>query len=116
MVIVLYSGTYGMVTAFADRINGNGIHVRGDISLFLFQYRITNTRRSLIMKIEFFCKYCRKSLHVAYETTGDKNTKVLQGIIMTCGRCHNKHPRAMSLHNVTEGELLEKAVAGKIYI
>ena len=52
------------------------------------------------MKIEFFCKYCRKSLHVAYETTGDKNTKVLQGIIMTCGRCHNKHPRAMSLHNV----------------
>ena len=30
VVIVFYSGTYGMITTFADRINGNGIHVRGD--------------------------------------------------------------------------------------
>lgn len=68
------------------------------------------------MKIEFYCKYCRKSLHVAYETTGDKDAKVLQGIVMTCGNCHNKHPRAMSLHNMTGGDILEKTVGQKFFI
>lgn len=33
----VYSNTYGMVATFADRSDGNGKHVRGDDSLFLFQ-------------------------------------------------------------------------------
>ncbi len=68
------------------------------------------------MQIALHCKYCKKSLHVGYVTTGNKDEKVLQGITMTCPVCHSKHPRAMSLHNFTEEMFLSKVKNGKFYI
>lgn len=69
-----------------------------------------------MQEIALHCKKCRKSLHVAYMPTGKKNVKVLQGATMTCGNCHNKYPRAMSLHNFTEEEFLQKVEGSKFFI
>ncbi len=68
------------------------------------------------MQITLHCKYCRKSLHVGYIVTGNRDEKVLQGLTMTCPVCHNKHPRAMSLHNITEGEFLKQTVGSKVFV
>lgn len=54
-----------------------------------------------MQEIPIHCRLCGKSLYEAYTPTGNKDTKVLQGITKTCPHCHKKNPRAISLHNYT---------------
>ena len=67
-------------------------------------------------EIPIHCKLCGKILYEAYTPTGNKDTKVLQGITKTCPHCHNKNPRAISLHNYTEEMFLAGLKNGKFYM
>lgn len=69
-----------------------------------------------MQEIQIHCKLCRKSLYEAYTPTGNKDTKVFQGITKTCPHCHKKNPRAISLHNYTEEMFLSMVQNGKFYM
>lgn len=64
--------------------------------------------------IDFYCKRCKKFLHVSYQATGDDNALVLPNAIIKCSHSHCK--RALILKKFTEKKLLEGAVDGKYYI
>lgn len=66
------------------------------------------------MVIDFYCKNCKKFLHVSYQVTGDDNALVLANAIIKCDHSHCK--RALILKRITEKKLLEGAVNGKYYI
>lgn len=69
-----------------------------------------------MQEIQIHCKLRRKSLYEAYTPTGNKDTKVFQGITKTCPHCHKKNPRAISLHNYTEEMFLSMVQNGKFYM
>ena len=67
-------------------------------------------------EIPIHCKLCRRTLYESYTPTGNKDTKVLNGITKTCPHCHKKNPRAISLHNYTEEMFLSQLENGKFYM
>ena len=69
-----------------------------------------------MQQIPIHCRMCKKSLDEAYTPTGNKDTLVFNGMTKTCPHCHNKHPRAMSLHNFTEEMFLREVRNGKFYM
>ena len=66
-------------------------------------------------QLDFYCKKCKKSLGISYIITGDASTVVLKGIVM---KCHtNKCIRAITLMNMTEGDIIARADKnGKVFI
>ena len=63
-------------------------------------------------EIVFFCKRCKKSLHIIYQITGDEEALVLPNVIIKCTHCK----RVLFLKKYTEKKLLEGAVEGRFYI
>lgn len=68
-----------------------------------------------MQEIEFFCRYCRKSMKMAYRLTGDDAAPVMAGMII---RCHtHKCTSTKVLKNFTEEELKKRADRlGRYYI
>ncbi len=97
-------------------IYGYGTTCGGDIIPFPLQEIILFMEVKLMQEIPIHCKLCGKSLYEAYTPTGNKDTRVLQGITKTCPHCHKKNPRAISLHNFTEEMFLSKVKNGKFYM
>lgn len=62
--------------------------------------------------IDLYCKRCRKSLHVAYELTGDMESPVLPNITMKCTCC----TRVMTFKNYKERQIVERMKNNKYYI
>ncbi len=62
--------------------------------------------------IDFYCKRCRKSLHISYGLTGDPQTPVLSNITLKCGCC----TRTMVLKNFEEHHILEHMKDNKYYL
>lgn len=65
-----------------------------------------------MQKITFYCKNCKKSLHMYYQLTGNDDAPVLPNIIIKCTCCK----RALQLKKYTEKQLLEHAVGDRFYI
>ena len=65
-----------------------------------------------MQEIVFYCKCCKKSLHISYKITGNDDDLVLPNIVIKCTHCK----RALFLKKYTEKKLLEGAVDGKFYI
>lgn len=65
-----------------------------------------------MQEITFYCKNCKKSLHMAYQLTGNDDALVLPNIIIKCTHCK----RALCLKKYTEKQLLEHAVGDRFYI
>ena len=65
--------------------------------------------------IDFYCRNCKKFLHVSCELTGDDNAPVMNGIIIKCNT--HKCTKVVTLNNFTEGQIKSKANAqGKCYL
>ena len=62
--------------------------------------------------IDLYCKRCRKSLHVAYELTGDMESPVLLNITMKCTCC----TRVVTFKNYKERQIVERMKNDKYYI
>lgn len=65
-----------------------------------------------VQEIAFYCKRCKKSLHIDYQITGNDDAPVIPNIIIKCSCCK----RAMYLKKYTEKLLLENADKGRYYI
>lgn len=65
-----------------------------------------------MQEIVFFCKRCKKSLHISYQLTGDDDALVLPNVIIKCTHCK----RVLFLKKYTEKKLLEGTVDGRFYI
>jgi uncharacterized CHY-type Zn-finger protein len=61
--------------------------------------------------VQLHCKQCNQRL-MDYMVAGDKNTVVMQGIVIKCVRCK----RVLIMKKYTEGMLLQYAQNGKIRI
>jgi hypothetical protein len=65
-----------------------------------------------LQEINFYCKNCKKSLHMTYILTGDGSAPVLPNVVIKCTHCK----RALQLKKYTEKKLLEHAVGDRFYI
>lgn len=65
-----------------------------------------------MQEIVFFCKRCKKSLHISYQITGDDDALVLPNVVIKCTHCK----RVLFLTKYTEKKLLEGAVDDRFYI
>lgn len=65
-----------------------------------------------MQEITFYCKNCKKSLHMSYFLTGIDDAPVLPSIVIKCTHCK----RALQLKNYTEKQLLKHAVSDRFYI
>ena len=65
-----------------------------------------------IKRIDLYCRRCRKSLHIAYEPTGDPDFPVLSNITMKCAHC----ARVMEFKGYRERQIMERAKSDKYYI
>lgn len=63
-------------------------------------------------RIDLYCRRCRKSLHVAYELTGNPDSPVLPNITMKCSCC----TRTMVFKKYTESHLAGHTKSGKYYV
>ena len=64
------------------------------------------------MKVDLYCRRCRKSLHISYKLTGDPQSPVLPNITLKCGCC----TRVMMLRNFKEHHILEHLKDNKYYL
>ena len=65
-----------------------------------------------MQEITFYCKNCKKSLHMSYILTGNDDAPVLPSVTIKCTCCK----RVLMLKKYTEKKLLEHAVVGRFYI
>ncbi len=62
--------------------------------------------------VDFYCKRCRKSLHISYELTGDPLSPVLSNITLKCRCC----TRTMVLKKFMEQHILKHMKDDKYYL
>ena len=65
-----------------------------------------------MQEIVFYCKNCKKSLHMSYFLTGEDDAPVLSSVASKCTCCK----RVLQLKKYTEKKLLEHATADRFYI
>ena len=58
-----------------------------------------------MLQIDFYCKKCKCSMKISYETTGNPEMPVLNGIKMKCHTCK----KVMTLKDFTEGVVVDRA-------
>jgi hypothetical protein len=63
-------------------------------------------------EINFYCKNCKRSLHITYQVTGNGDALVLPNVLIKCTHCK----RVICLKKYTEKQILERAVGDKVYI
>ena len=82
---------------------------------FPYLFRIESEVKSQMQKIEFYCKFCKKSMKMAYEPVGVDDTQVMNGVII---RCHtHKCTRVVVLKKYTEGVIIKMTDSrGKCYL
>ena len=107
-------GTKRKRTALVERSTTIVKLARGDeiFSLFLNKMKNSFLEVTIMQEIAFYCKRCKKSLHITYIVTGDGNAKVLPNIAIKCVHCK----RVLFLKNFTEQKLIEGSKDGKFYI
>lgn len=52
----------------------------------------------MMQEIVFYCKRCKKSLHISYQITGVDNALILPNVIIKCTHCK----RVLFLKKYTE--------------
>lgn len=68
-----------------------------------------------MQEIEFYCKKCKKSMHMTYTLSGDDNAPVLNRMTLKC--CTRKCIRVTTLMNFKEGDLRKKVDRnGRFYL
>ena len=66
-----------------------------------------------MQEIKFYCRKCKGSMRATYNVTGDKDTPVLNNIVLSCPRCR----KASVAKKYTEGMIVAGAdKEGKYYL